>query len=551
MNKQKKTSSWKSVLQELSNEGNTVRAVEPSSSGKIARSALSMSAATSFSRLVGFVRDMLVARVLGASDLSDSFFVAFRIPNLMRELFAEGSMSSGLIPVLTEIRTKEGDAEAALVVRKAFTFVVIFIGIFCVCGIVFAPQIVAAIAPGFLQNIVKFKTTVILTRIMFPFLLCVSLAALVMGALNTKRVFFIPALASAWFNIAIIAAIVGFIALKISPVTAVALGVTIGGVVQFLWQLPTFFKHNYSLKPSIGFNHKGLKRMGKLILPATVGTAVAQINIFVSTILASFLPVGSITYLYYSMRLIQFPVGVFGVAVGMAALPALSEHAAKKDYEALAEDFAFSLKLLFSVTVPSMLGLIALSRPIVAALFEHGKFGPEAVKGTSTALICYSLGIWAMVGVRVLTSSFYSMQDTKTPVKSAVFSLTLNVLLSIILMGPFSYAGLALANAGASAFNFSMLFFLLKRRLSHIDFKGIAVSFVKTLAASVIMGLFGYFLMAFFERFKVESHLLKGGFLFAAIAVCTAVYFGAALMLKSDEVRYFLKTLKRRWSKKR
>ncbi|MBF0464054.1 MAG: murein biosynthesis integral membrane protein MurJ [Nitrospirae bacterium] len=538
-------------MQELSNEGSTARAVEPSSSGKIARSAFSMSVATSLSRLLGFVRDMLVARVLGASDLSDSFFVAFRIPNLMRELFAEGSMSSGLIPVLTEIRTKDGDAEAALVVRKAFTFVVIFIGIFCALGVVFAPQIVSAIAPGFLQNIVKFKTTIMLTRIMFPFLLCVSIAALVMGALNTKRVFFIPALASAWFNIAIIAAIAVFTAIKVSPAVAVALGVTIGGVVQFLWQLPTFFKHNYSLKPSTGFNHKGLKRMGKLILPATVGTAVAQVNIFVSTILASFLPVGSITYLYYSMRLIQFPVGVFGVAVGMAALPALSEHAAKKDFEALAGDFAFSLKLLFSVTVPSMLGLIALSKPIVAALFEHGKFGPEAVKGTATALICYSLGIWAMVGVRVLTASFYSLQDTRTPVKSAVLSLTLNVLLSLTLMGPFSYLGLALANAGASAFNFSMLFFLLKKRLSNIDFKGIAVSFGKTLAASVIMGVFGYFLTAVFDGFMVKSHLVKAWFLFVTIAASTGVYFGAALILKSNEVGYFLRTLKRRWNKKK
>ncbi|MEO5357802.1 MAG: murein biosynthesis integral membrane protein MurJ [Nitrospirae bacterium YQR-1] len=537
-------------MPEHSDKGITTAVTELSSSGKIARSAFSMSAATLISRVLGFVRDMLVARVLGATDLSDSFFVAFRIPNLLRELFAEGSMSSGLIPVLTEIRTKEGDAEAALVVRKAFTFVIIFIGLFCALGTFFAPQIVTAIAPGFLQNTEKFKATVMLTRIMFPFLLCVSLAALVMGALNTKKVFFIPALASAWFNIAIIAAIVVLAAIKISPAVAVAIGVTLGGVVQLLWQLPAFFKCRYSLKPSFGFNHPGLKHMGKLILPATVGTAVSQVNIFISTILASFLPVGSITYLYYSMRLIQFPVGVFGVAVGMAALPALSEHAVKKDFTALAGDFAFSLKLLFAVTVPAMIGLIALSGPIVSVLFEHGQFGREAVKGTSTALICYSLGIWAMVGVRVLTSSFYSLQDTKTPVKSAAFSLSLNVLLSVILMGPFSYAGLALANAGASVFNFSMLFFLLKRRLSDVDFKGIAVSFGKTLAASVIMGVFGYFLTAACEGFTVKGTMIKAGVLFTAIAICSAVYFGSALLFRSDEIRYFLKTLKRRLRKK-
>ncbi|MBF0537462.1 MAG: murein biosynthesis integral membrane protein MurJ [Nitrospirae bacterium] len=509
---------------------------------KIAVSAFVMSVATFISRVLGFIRDMIVALFLGASGVSDSFFVAFRVPNLLRELFAEGSMSSGFIPVLTQYRTNKGEGEAVDLVRVTFSFIVVVIGLICLLGIVFAGAIVRFIAPGFVGDPAKFSSTVTLTRIMFPFLLFVSLSALTMGALNTKKKFFVPAMASACFNVAIIVTVLAFYNSFREPVMAVAIGVTVGGLAQFIWQLPMFFKNNYSLRPNFNFSHPGLKRIGALVFPAAAGTAVAQFNIFMSTILASYLPTGSITYLYYAMRLIQFPVGIFGVAMGMAILPALSEHASRGDFETLTKDFAFSLKLLFAITVPSMLGLIVLSEPIVSVLLQRGQFDHAAVRATASALVCYSMGIWAMVGVRVVASTFYAMHNTRTPVKTAIISVLANIFLSIILMQYLSHAGLALANALASTLNFSLLFYLLRGRLLTLDAGDIGVSFTRTLAASVIMALVGWGIVRFNWN-PGDSGLGKAIFLTCAIVLCVVTYTVAAWVLKSEEIRYILKAI--------
>ncbi len=516
---------------------------------RIVKSASSMSIATLLSRILGFVRDMIIARFFGATGLSDSFFVAFRIPNLLRELFAEGSMSSALVPVLTEYRTKEGEREAGGLVRITFTFIVIFIGSLCIAGIFFAPIIVSVIAPGFIEDTEKFKITVLLTRVMFPFLLFVSISALTMGALNTKKVFFVPAIASAWFNVTVIVMIIILYSHFREPVVAVAVGVTVGGMVQFISQLPTFYKNKYSLRPDFNFSHPGLKRMGILILPATLGLAVTQLNIFISTILASFLPSGSIAYLYYSMRLIHFPVGVFGVAMGMAVLPALSEFASRNEFNNLKEEFSFSLRLLFSITVPSMVGLIALREPIVNLLFQRGEFDYIATRGTSLAILFYSLGIWAMVGVKVLTSTFYSMQDTRTPVKVAIISVLANIVMSIILMRPLLHGGLALATTIASSLNFLLLIFFLRKKLSGIGLMKITNSFIKTVSASIVMGVFGFILINTRHWNESGEVFTKSLFLFAVIILCVLIYFLAALLLKSEEIRYIVKMVKERGKK--
>ncbi|MEK7271287.1 MAG: murein biosynthesis integral membrane protein MurJ, partial [Nitrospirota bacterium] len=461
----------------------------------ITKAAGLMSVATFISRILGYAKDMILAVFFGATGLSDTFFVAFRIPNLLRELFAEGSMSSAVIPVLTEHQTKYGDEEAKRLVRIIFTSITIFVGLICVLGIIFAPAIVTAIAPGFLNMPDKFSLTVLLTRLMFPFLLFISLAAIVMGALNTRRIFFTPAVAPAMLNITIIAAVLLLAPGMEQPIIAVAIGVAIGGLVQFAFQLPSFFKNGYSLTPQYDFRHPGLKKISILILPATMGMAVAQINIFISTILASYLAEGSITYLYYSMRLIQFPIGIFGVAMGMAVLPTLSEHAVKGDFDSLRSDFSFALRLLFFMTIPAMAGLIALREPIVNMLFQRGKFDYAATIGTSQALLFYSLGIWAMVGVRIVTVSFYSMQDTRTPVKVAVIALLTNIILSLIFLGPLQHSGLALANAIASSVNFTALFFMLRKKLGRVEGKKIAASFIKISTASAVTGLMGWFII--------------------------------------------------------
>jgi putative peptidoglycan lipid II flippase len=514
---------------------------------QIARAAGLMSIGTFISRILGFVKDMIIARFFGATGIADTFFVAFRIPNLLRELFAEGAMSSAFIPVLTEYQTKQGIEESKRLVRITFTFIMIFVGLICIAGVIFAPAIITAIAPGFVGMPGKFSLTVLLTRVMFPFLLFISLAALVMGALNTRRIFFIPSLAPAMLNITIIVVVLTLTTTMEQPIIAVAIGVAIGGFIQFAFQLPSFFKSGYSLTPGYDFRHTGLKKMSILIMPATMGMAVAQINIFVSTILASYLPEGSITYLYYSMRLIQFPIGIFGVAMGMAILPTLSEHAVKGEFDRLRDDFSFALRLLFFITIPAMAGLIALREPIVNILFQRGKFDYVATVGTAQALLFYSIGIWSIVGVRVVTASFYSMQDTKTPVKVAVIALAANVIFSIILMEPLKHSGLALANALASGVNFSLLFFFLRRKLKKLDSKRIFRSFVKTIFASTIMGVIGWMLLHG-ELWHIHgSTFNKAFYLSGTIAICVVTYLLLSYLLKSEEVSYVIEMVKQKF----
>ncbi|MBF0472470.1 MAG: murein biosynthesis integral membrane protein MurJ [Nitrospirae bacterium] len=512
----------------------------------IVRSASVIVAATFASRVLGFIRDMVIAKFFGATSLSDAFFVAFRIPNLARDLFAEGAMSAALIPVLSEYRINNGEQETIKLVRIIFVFIFIFVGGLCVTGIIFAPFIVRIIAPGFLLDPFKFQITVTLTRIMFPFLLFVSFAALLMGSLNARKIFFIPTLASAWFNFAIIATILILYRFFKEPVIVAAIGVSVGGVVQFIWQIPVFVKGGYSLKPLFNLRHPALKKMGLLLLPATVGMGVNQLNIFISTMLASYMHVGSIAYLYYAMRLIQFPIGIFGVALSTAVLPTLSDHAAKNDIASIKVDLSFSLKLLFAITVPSMIGLMVLGKPIVHVLFQRGHFDYIATLNTTIALMYYSCGIWAIVGARMLTSAFYSMQDTKTPVKLTASALIINLFFSIMLIEPLGYGGLALANALAATVNFFMLLFYLYRKLHGFDLKGIIISFFKTMSASLVMGICGWVLINQIHWIENGHMLFKGSYLLVIMLLCSLIYFVTAYVFKSHEIKYIAGLIKKR-----
>jgi len=519
--------------------------------GKIAKAAGIMSAATFISRILGFVRDMIFALYFGATGISDTFFAAFRIPNLLRELFAEGSMSSAFIPVLTEYREKHGEEEAQRLVRITFTFILMVVGLVCFLGIIFSPAIVTIIAPGFLNSPEKFSLTVLLTRIMFPFLLFISLASLVMGALNTKKIFFVPALAPAMLNIILILSIVFFESRARNPITVAAIGVLVGGFAQFAFQLPSFFRNKYTLGFDTAFSHPGLKKMALLLIPATLALAVNQINIVVSNILASYLPSGSITYLFYSMRLIQFPIGIFGVAMGMAILPALSEHAVKGNLEMLREDFSFALRLLFFIAVPSMSGLIALREPIVNLLFQRGQFDYAATKGTAEALLFYAIGIWSIVGVRIVTVTFYSMQDTRTPVKIAAVGMLSNILFSLVLMGPMKHSGLAFANALASMINFSLLFYFLRKKIQRVEARRIIRSLAKIALSSVVMGLSGWALLHGELWQKSGSSGEKAAYLTGTVFLCGIIYIACSYLLKNEEMVYVYETLKKKFVRKK
>jgi len=317
-------------------------------------------------------------------------------------------------------------------------------------------------------------------------------------------------------------------------------------MVQFGFQVPAFIRKGYGLRPAFDFSHPGLRRILKLLLPVTFGMAVAQINIAVSNILASFLASGSITYLYYSMRLIQFPVGVFGAALGMAALSSLARHAVMRDFDSLREDFSFTLRLLFFITVPSMAGLIALREPIVNFLFQRGVFDHAATLGTAEALMYYSFGIWAFVGVRVAAATFYSMQDTRTPVKAAVAALAANVLLSLALMGPLKHSGLALANSLSSALNFTVLMVLLRRKLGRVEGRRIAASFMKVAFASAVMGLAARLLLSGGIWSRSGESLAKAGLLAVGIAASVAIYAVVCRLLRCEELAFIIERIRER-----
>lgn len=455
---------------------------------RVTKAAGVVGAATLLSRLFGFIRDVVIAWFFGAGLSSDAFFVAFRIPNLLRRLFAEGSLSIAFIPVFTEYLTVKGRDEAFKLARAAMWLLSMILAVVAVLGVLLSPVIIKVIAPGFIDSPEKFFLTVNLTRIMFPYIFFIGLVALCMGILNSLGHFAAPALAPVFLNIAMICSVFFISPYMSDPVTGLAIGVLIGGVLQLALQIPFLIKKGLYFWQRVKIGHPGLKRIGVLMLPSVFGAAVYQINILVGTLLASLLPEGSVSYLYYADRLVQFPLGIFAIATATAILPSLSRQAASRDLEAVKATFAHAMKLVLFITIPSMVGLIMLREPIVALLFKRGVFDSKAVQLTAYALLYYGIGLWAFSGVRIVVSTFYALQDTRTPVRIAVISIIANIGLGIILMGPLAHGGLALSTSLASMLNLGLLIRALKMKLGSLGLRSIAESACKNVLCAAIMG---------------------------------------------------------------
>ncbi len=512
----------------------------------VTKAAGQISVATTGSRILGFIRDILLAKIFGATGLTDAFFIAYRIPNMFRELFAEGSMSAAFVPVFTETLTKEGRENARRLASAVLAFLLLVLSALCALGVLFSHLIVSVIAPGFIDSPDKFDLTVKLTRIMFPFLFFISIAAFAKGILNSLKQFFIPALAPIFLNLSIISSALLFAPRYTQPLMAIGIAVSIGGALQVAIQIPSLVKERFMVRPALIMDHPGLKKILSLLLPAIIGMGVAQINIFVSTIFVSYLSGGAATYLYYAMRFVHLPIGVFGVAMATAVLPSLSEHAANRDNDALRDTFSFSLRLLFFITLPAMAGLITLAGPIINVLLQRGEFSSLAASETAYALIFYSSGLWAFVGARIVASTFYSLQDTKTPVKIAALSVVTNIIFSFILIGPLRHGGLALANAIASAVNFFVLFYVLRKRLVKVDGRKIGRSFIKTAAASCLMGAAG-FIAVQSSLWNADASLIeRAGTLALIIAFCVGLYILTSHLMKSDELTYLIRMRKKK-----
>jgi putative peptidoglycan lipid II flippase len=513
---------------------------------RVTKAAGLMTSGTLVSRVLGFVRDVVLAKVFGATGLTDSFFVAYRIPNLLRELFAEGSVSAGFVPVFTEYLTEKGREEAKRLAGTVFAFLLCVLSAVCLLGILLAPYIASIVARGFMSEPEKFSLTITMIRIMFPFLLFISLAALAMGTLNSLRCFFIPSIAPAFFNIAIIVAAL-FIAPHFTvPIIVVGFAVTAGGAFQYGVQALALVRKRFHLRPIFDFYHPGLKRILLLVMPVVFAMGVTQINVLISNFFSTYLPEGSATYLYYSWRLTHFPIGLFAIAMSVALLPSLSAQATKGDIPALRDTFSFSLRVLFFITIPSMVGLIALSRPIVNILFQRGAFDVDDAGGTVYALLFYASGIWAFAGLRIVRTVFYSLQDTKTPLKTAVLSVIANIVFCLLLMKPFRHGGLAFANVLAASINFIVLFYLLRIKIKRVDGTKILASFVKTMFASAVMGFAGW-LATRSVLWRQPGYIYEKSFTLVSVMIlCIFIYIVIMYVLKSEELSYIFKMIRKK-----
>lgn len=520
--------------------------VNTSENSKVARAAGIVGISTMASRIFGFIRDMVVAAFFGASMATDAFFVAFRIPNLLRRLIGEGSLTVSFVPVFTDYLNKKSKEEALELANVAFSLLSILLVIISILGVLFSPLIVALIAPGFLSEPNQYTLAVFLNRLMFPYIFFMSLVALCMGILNSFRHFAAPALSPVILNICMIIAALTLRDFFAEPITALAIGVMIGGILQLAMQWPFLVKFGLKFKFLFNLRHPGIKQIALLMLPAVFGAAIYQINVFVGTILASLLPKGSVSYLYYADRIMELPLGVFAIAIGTATLPSLSEHASRGNYDELKSTMSFSLRLMLFVTIPAMVALMALNLPIISVLFQRGAFDVHSAILTSQALFCYALGLWAFSVIRVIVAAFYSLQDSKWPMKAAIITLIVNIAASIALMIPLKHNGLALANSLASMVNVIVLCVVLRKKIGPFLDRSFYLSTLKIIISSFVMWGAIMLLNAYLPWDANASFSVRLTYLIAAIAIGAATYFACAYLLRAPEIHGIIRQMKRR-----
>ena len=516
---------------------------------QIAKAAGVVGLSTLISRILGFARDALIANLFGAGMAADAFFVAFRIPNLFRRLLGEGSLTSSFIPIFTEYLSKKSKAEAGGLANAFFSLALVVLSVVTLAGIVFAPAIVTVMAHGFSSIPEKFRLTVTLTRMMFPYLLFVGLVALCMGILNSLRHFAAPALSPVLLNVSIILSALFLTPYLREPVMALAIGVVIGGISQLMLQLPFVWRNGIHLKPHWEPRHPGVIRVGGLMAPSIIGLAVTQINVLVDTIVASFLKEGTVSYLYYADRLLEFPMGIFAIAIATAVLPTMSEKAVKNDMEGVKDTFSYALRLTLFLTIPAMVGLIALGIPIISLLFQRGIFTYNSTIDTSMALYGFAIGLPAFAGVRIIVPVFYSLQDTKTPVKVAVIAMLTNVTCDLLFMYPLKQFGLALATSLSAFVNFTLLAYILRQRIGRMGARRVLISAAKVLASSVLMGITAY-VIGTTARWDVAGNIyIKVLTLTASIGAGVFVFILSSYLVRSEELLSVISLVKGRYKR--
>jgi putative peptidoglycan lipid II flippase len=466
------------------------------------KSTISVGSMTLLSRVLGLLRDIIIARFFSASDAADAFFVAFKIPNFLRRLFAEGAFSLAFVPVLTEYRSNYSMAQTRdLIDRVAGTlgFILLLLSLFCVIA---SPLLIMVFAAGFIDQPAKFDLTADMLRLTFPYILLISMTAMAGGILNTWKQFAAPAFTPVLLNLCLIASALWLSPHLEVPIIALAWGVLFGGIVQMLFQLPFLYRQGLLPRPKWGWRHAGVQKIIKLMIPALFGSSVAQINLLFDTFIASFLVTGSVSWLYYSDRLLEFPLGVFGIALATVVLPNLSQAHYREGDDSFNKTLHWAIQLTLVIAVPATIGLFLLAQPILATLFQYGAFQVNDSIMAACSLMAYSLGLPAFILIKILASGFYARQDTKTPVRIGIQAMCLNMALNVVLVVTMlqmdfiaPHVGLALATSASAYFNAWRLARELRRDAILGEPESFSEPLLKTLCGCIAMGLLIHFML--------------------------------------------------------
>ncbi|MBK7356756.1 murein biosynthesis integral membrane protein MurJ [Propionivibrio sp.] len=502
------------------------------------KSLATISSMTLLSRILGFVRDFVIARIFGAGMLTDAFFVAFKLPNLLRRLFAEGAFSQAFVPILGEYKNKQGDTEAKRLVDHVATLLILVLFIVTLIGMAAAPLLVYVSAPGFAADATKFALTVELTRITFPYIFFMSLVALAGGILNTWSWFAVPAFTPVLLNLSFIVMALFVAPYFHPPVLVLGWAVFLGGTLQFAFQIPYLKRINMLPRFSLDWKDTGVRRILKLMAPAVLGVSVTQVSLLINTIFASFLGTGSVSWLYYADRLMEFPSGMLGAALGTILLPSLAKYHAGNKFDDYSRLLDWGLRLTLLLAAPAALALAILAVPLIATLFHHGAFSADDVFKTRNALVAYSVGLVGLILVKVLAPGFYARQNVRTPVKIAFLTLFVTQLLNLALIGWLKHAGLALSIGLAACLNAAMLYRGLRRHGIYSPQPGWPKFYAKLALAIVFMGVALWFSSgetADWLRWSLSDRLFR---LTILVTFGAAVYF-ATLWLTGFRLRDF------------
>jgi len=506
------------------------------------KSLAAVSSMTMFSRVLGFARDAIVARVFGAGMATDAFFVAFKLPNLLRRIFAEGAFSQAFVPILAEYKSKQGEEATRVFVAYVSGLLTLALAVVTIAGMLAAPWVILVTAPGFADTAVKFALTSQLLQITFPYILLISLASLAGAILNTWNRFSVPAFAPTLLNISMIGFALFGVPYFHPPVLALAWAVTVGGILQLVYQLPHLKKIGMLVLPRISFRDAGAMRVMKQMGPAILGVSVSQISLIINTIFASFLVSGSVSWMYYADRLMEFPSGVLGVALGTILLPSLSRSFASGNHDEYCRLMDWGLRLCFLLALPSAVALGILAKPLTVSLFQYGKFTPFDAQMTQRALIAYSVGLMGLIVVKVLAPGFYSRQNIKTPVKIAIVTLVMTQLMNLAFIGPLKHAGLSLSIGLAACLNAGLLYWQLRKQNIFTPQAGWGRFLTRLIIAVLVMAaaLFGMlYVMPDWAQGNMAHRLIR---LMVVVVVGVVAYF-ATLALLGFRVKDFARRI--------